>query len=186
MNKETGAKGHELRFARTMLFLLAAAVILVPSSVAGAYGDDANLIRDPEFERADFSMPHYQQVAERNLPWIRHFIKEPARIEKDNAKIILEGGGEIFLHSARFPVEEGSEYDAGFRALDGDGEVRIDIMWTDGARRRDIAVEQTRLTGGQQTVAGRVTAPAGTTEAYMRIAAIDGTVIVSEPRVIKR
>ena len=183
MGKKTGKGRLGQWFKCVAVVSLLAAGALMPALAAGA----DNLVPDPKFERADFATrPHYQAVVEKGLPWIFHIIEQTGNCDvvKDGAAVTISGG-KTFLHSSRFKVEPGVQYEVGLTVLGGNAEVSLEILWWPGSR--DIAVEPLRPEGATEqkprTISGVVTAPEGADEAYLRIAVKDGSIKATSPSV---
>ena len=166
---------------RTEHFLcgwMAMVAIFISASVGAA----ENLIADPGFKKANF-----EPLAE-DTTWLWYQIEAPSEAEiVEDASAVKMTGGKTFLHSSRFKVEPGKNYQTQLTA-EGKGKASVEFLWwtEDGGMadpHRTIPIEPVEIKEGKQKLEGADTAPEKAAEAYIRVVVEAGTVTVSEPTV---
>ncbi|MFN2352880.1 MAG: hypothetical protein ABR497_13160, partial [Kiritimatiellia bacterium] len=97
--------------------------IMIAGGILAASASAANLINDPGFKQTKFS------PLQSDSSWFWYQINGPSGAEVDpGAGTITLTGGKTFLHSTRFPVKPGKQYNISVQAK-GSGKVSFECLW---------------------------------------------------------
>ena len=183
--------------------IVAALLMVVPLAACSAVAKQnkettKNLLPDPVFAKSAQIATHPPKGVDglelrRIEPWSMFEIELPSTVTYGKGSATLTGG-RTFLHSSAFDVEPGKTYNISFKTS-GDGKVSAGFLWWqayDLDKRIEMAnphwtkmQEPADTTEKAQRIKAQFTAPADSHRAYLRLEITEGTVTVSNVKVLK-